>query len=393
MRARHAIILLVGLMTACESGEVAEGFSVADSAGIRVATNSRVPEDLPVRVLSDGPATEIIGDELFDVRTVQPFDDGQVAVGASGSGAVLIFDRAGELVQRFGRTGEGPGEFGRIENLVPLPGDSVGVYDAQQNRLNVFSSSGDFGRVVNLADLVPPGGSADLLALENGLVFVGIAGLSDQATEGVYRHVAPSYRLDFDGEVVANYGEFPGLEVFYGSGMMGRAPFGAALTATTSGNRLVVGTAEEPELQVFGLDGELIRIIRWGDTDRTVDQARMDEYTTFLLAGSPPEEAAFLRERVSDMPFARRRPAHGKVLAGPEMSLWVGEYMGPEAYLPRRRGPSRRWLVFGPEGELRERIETPEGFVPYALEADRVWGVYRDALDVESIRAYETSQQ
>lgn len=389
MRASPTPALLLMMMTACGPGDVAEGFTVADSVGIEVATNSRLPEDLPIRTLSDDPVREITGDELFEVHAVRPLNDGRLSVGASGSGAVLIYDGAGELVLRVGRVGEGPGEFRRIANVVALPGDSLGVYDSQLHRLSVFSGSGDFGRAVNLADLVPPGGSASLHALDDGLVFVGIAGLSDEATEGVQRNMAPSYRIDLEGAVIATYGEFPGLEVFYGSGMMGRAPFGAALAVATSGARLVVGTAEEPELQVFGPDGGLTRMIRWGDTDRTVSQARMDSYAAFLLDESPPEEAAFLRERVSDRPYARRRPAHAGVLAAPDMSLWVGEYMGPEADFSGRRGPSRRWLILGPEGEILERVETPEGFVPFALEADRVWGVYRDTLDVESVRAYQ----
>src|SRR5690606_7382666 len=277
-------------------------------------------------------------------------------------------------------------------NLVGLPGDSIGVYDSRLHRLTVFSRSGEFGRVVSLAELFPPGGSANLLALDNGLVFVGIAGLSGEGAEGVYRNAAPSYRLDMEGEVATTYGEFPGLEACFGIGMMGRAPFGAALAVATSGTRLVVGTAEEPELLVFGPNGELSRIIRWPDTDRIVNQERMDEYLDFLLTESTPEEAAFLQDRVSGMPFARRRPAHAEILAGPDMSLWVEEYLGPEADFPGRRGPSRRWMAFTPEGELSERIETPEGFLPLALEDEHVWGVYRDTLDVESIRRYAVSR-
>jgi hypothetical protein len=392
-KSRYALALLLAFVTACGSDEAAEGFSVTDSLGIAVAENFGSPEQIPIRVLNDSPEREITGDELFEVRDVHPLGSGQIAVGASGSGAVLIYDGDGELVLRFGRTGDGPGEFRRIENLVGLPGDSLGVYDSRLHRLTVFSHSGEFGRVVSLAELVPPGSSANLLALDDGLVFVGISGLSGEGTEGVYRNTAPSYRLDMEGEVATKYGEFPGLEAFFGIGMMGRAPFGAALAVATSGTRLVVGTAEEPELLVFGLDGELSRIIRWADTDRTINQERMDEYLEFLLAQSTPEEAAFLEDRVSGMPFARRRPAHAEVLAGPNMSLWVEEYLGPEADFPGRRGPSRRWLAFSPEGELRERIETPEGFLPLALVGDHVWGVYRDTLDVESIRAYTVSRQ
>ncbi len=383
-----AATLLLALVASCEPAEISERFSVSDSLGIAVAVNGLVPEEEPVRVLRDEPMQEITGEELFQIRAIQLLDKGEIAVGAAGSAEVLIYDRSGELVLRFGRSGDGPGEFRRISAVVTLPGDSIGVYDSQPHRLSVFSRSGAFGRLVNLSGLVPTGGSAVLRALEDGLVLVGVAGLSAQRAEGVYRDAAPSYHLDWQGNVLETYGEFPGLEVFNGAEMMGRVPFGAALSVATTGTDLIVGTGEEPELEVFTSDGALTRIIRWGDTDRSVGEDQIDAYITHLLAESPPEEAAFFTERASDMPFASRRPAFSQILAAPSGQLWVGEHVGPETPFPGRRGPSRRWFVFSPEGAFLERIKTPEGFVPHALVDDRVWGVYRDSLDVESVRAY-----
>lgn len=383
--------LLLALVAACEPAEIPERFSVSDSLGITIAVNGLVPEEEPVRVLLDEPTHEITGEELFQIRAIQLLNGGEIAVGAAGSAEVLIYDRSAELVLRFGRAGDGPGEFRRISEVVALPGDSIGVYDGQPHRLNVFSRSGAFGRLVDLSGLVPTGGSAALRALDDGPVLVGFAGLSAQRAEGVYRNAAPSYQLDWEGNVLQTYGEFPGLEVFNGAGMMGRVPFGATLSVATSGTHLIVGTGEEPELKVFTSDGALTRIIRWGDTDRTVGQSQIDAYIAHLLAESPPEEATFFRERAASMPFATRRPAFSQLLAAPDGPLWVGEHVGPETPLPGRRGPSRRWLVFSLEGEFLERIETPEGFVPHALDDDRVWGVYRDSLDVESIRAYGVS--
>lgn len=34
------------------------------------------------------------------------------------------------------------------------------------------------------------------------------------------------------------------------------------------------------------------------------------------------------------------------------------------------------------------KLETPEGFQPYAVRDGRVWGVFRDELEVESVRAH-----
>jgi hypothetical protein len=52
------------------------------------------------------------------------------------------------------------------------------------------------------------------------------------------------------------------------------------------------------------------------------------------------------------------------------------------------RVPERRWLVFDGEGVLVAMVDTPDGFQPHAVVADRVWGVFRDSLDVDTVRAY-----
>ncbi len=90
------------------------------------------------------------------------------------------------------------------------------------------------------------------------------------------------------------------------------------------------------------------------------------------------------------MPHADQMPAHTRVLTSPDGDMWVGEYPGPEAEIPNGPKPALTWMVFSPFGVLEERVQTPEAFVPYFLAEGLVWGVYRNELDVESVRAYRT---
>ena len=75
--------------------------------------------------------------------------------------------------------------------------------------------------------------------------------------------------------------------------------------------------------------------------------------------------------------------------------IWVGAYAGEFGIMAQflvgevPRMPARRWLVFGADGALVAKLNTPEGFQPNAVHAGRVWGVFRDELYVESVRAYE----
>jgi hypothetical protein len=123
-----------------------------------------------------------------------------------------------------------------------------------------------------------------------------------------------------------------------------------------------------------------------------VTPGRMREFVEFLLEETPPEEVAASRERFESMPFADQRPAYAHILPATNGAFWVGEYMGPETTRGNRRGPSRRWMIFGEDGTLLERVQTPEGFVPFFVGDSLVWGTYRDELDVESVRAYRISQ-
>jgi hypothetical protein len=49
-------------------------------------------------------------------------------------------------------------------------------------------------------------------------------------------------------------------------------------------------------------------------------------------------------------------------------------------------------MIFGEDGAMLERVQTPEGFVPCFVGGSLIWGTHRDTLDVESVRAYRIHQ-
>lgn len=307
--------------------------TVVDSAGVEVVTNLLAPASLPIRDLEGALVREVVHDALYQVTALHAFDDGRIAVGASGSSAVLVFDSDGALVATLGRAGEGPGELVSIGGMASLGGDSLAVWDPRQRRLTVFPPEGGAPRVASLADRSP--------------------------------------------------------------GLIGRAPFGAFLATATWGDRFVVGTAVAPELRVFRPDATVERILRWPDTDRTVTRARMDAFIDFQMERLPPEQAGAagtMREMLAQLPFAPQAPAYAGILAAPDGGLWVEEYPGPEGQMPGTRPPAGSWMVFDRSGALTHRVRTPEGFRPFALTEDLVWGLYQDELDVERVRAYRRAE-
>lgn len=377
------------LLSGC-GGESSEGrVSAVDSAGIQIIANQRSFPEVPLDTLSSDFVLEISDEALYQVTGIQPLPGGRLAVGVNGDGSVLLYDTAGERISSLGRKGDGPGEFKSVGSLVPFPGDSLGVYDAQARRFTVFPLDSGEPRVVSFSEIVPGRGWARVRPLSAGLVLVGEAGLGDGTEQGVYRNKEESYRIDADGQVLSNYGQFPGLEAFTGNLMIGRAPFGAMLATATWKDQFIVGTGDKPELRFFGPDGQVTRIIRWADTDRTVTQERINRYIEFLLEQVPPEQGTMMRDRLEEIPYPPEMPAYSDVLVSPGGVIWVGEYLGPEAEMPMSLSSvTRRWVVFDPNGAMEERIETPVGFIPMSLGEDLVWGIYRNDLDVESVRAY-----
>ncbi len=419
MRPRVGVVAMIVAVAAvawsgCGEGEGSGAVIVADSAGIEVVTNLPGGEaEAEVWTLSAEPVLEVGAGAspevpLHRVSAVAPLDGG-VAVGTETPPQALVFDADGALAATLGRAGGGPGEFTRVASVVPMVGDSLAVWDPDRRRISVFTRAGAFIREVDLSDVAPVG----IMAAPNtrsaaawthlkagpdgGFVLFSVGAFGPG--EGARRPAAPSYRLTPAGEVAAELGSFPGFQS-YSSEQTGVTlyPFGADTYGAMSGDALVVGTAEAPELRYYGPDGDLRRIVRWPDHDRAVQGPlveRWDSMQTSWLEPMPEPRRRMMREMFDRIPRPDRFPAYDGVISGADGRVWVGEYVGviELANTPIDvRVPARRWLVFDAGGALTATVETPAGFQPHAASGARVWGVYRDELDVESVRAYTVAR-
>jgi hypothetical protein len=43
--------------------------------------------------------------------------------------------------------------------------------------------------------------------------------------------------------------------------------------------------------------------------------------------------------------------------------------------------------LFDLDGVVTATLRTPEGFAPAAIGEDRIWGVFTDTIEIESVRA------
>jgi hypothetical protein len=119
----------------------------------------RIPKELPVLALSEQPALEIglmEGDQHYlfqNVVSVLPMPSGELAVADGGADEVTLYTPDGTYIRRWGRKGEGPGEFRMLSRLYPMGNDSIMALDGVTDRISVFDTVGDFGRQVAASDL------------------------------------------------------------------------------------------------------------------------------------------------------------------------------------------------------------------------------------------------
>ena len=115
---------------------------------------------------------------------------------------VLVFDRAGKLLQQFGRPGAGPGDLDRPNGITSAGDGSVIVADSNHSRLIRFSEG---GRV-----LATIGRQVRVLSSPTTNPFIlprGLAALDDGSIIVADPLAMQLVRIGKDGKVVATYGE------------------------------------------------------------------------------------------------------------------------------------------------------------------------------------------
>lgn len=391
-----AVLLLCLAVWGCSGQGIGSvGVSRVDSAGVTIVANSAaVMSAAATWTLASRPALEIDAPAdgsfvLFRVGDVVPLPHARLAVANSGSHEVLVFDSAGALVSRIGRKGDGPGEFQSVSSLAPLPGDSLVVWDSGHMRLSVFDDGGTLGHEAMVNKLVEQTHASyeGVYPLADGDLVFNTGAIEWTPHEGSSRALSESMRIGTDGSVRSSYGMFPGTAAFSSGGAAGMVPFGATTTVTTAGDDFVVGTEVTTELRVFGPDGTLQRIVRWPDHERPLTDARFQAYVNAALATLPKARRGAFRNRLEKMPRARTEPPYWTVLADSDGRLFVGDYPGQESFVGLTR-PSRHWLIFGPDGAVTAKLETPAGFEVKSIRGPDVIGVYTDQVGVESVRIY-----
>ena len=204
---------------------------------------------------------------------------------------VKVFDGAGAFLHRFGRSGEGPGEFSLIRYVLPI-GDSVVAVLDDPSGLKFFDSAGNLIREARLP--FAPGENGAVYA--DGLGFVISANAPTPGRAGLPLHIVD---LD-DGSVDVSFGsltgEYPFSDVDGASRYLAEGPAaGAVWAARLYEYRIELWTPD-------GLQRSLVREVSWFPpaTQSTLAHGWSERPNTILVGLAATGSELWVKFRVAD---------------------------------------------------------------------------------------------
>lgn len=329
-------------------------------------------------------APSLTGDTLFVLDAMQ--------------GTVAAFGPDGGLLYRFGSKGAGPGQFRRPAQLLVLPWSGApAVWDEEAQRLTVHGPDGAVLRTLPLhaagrrtrsrtirrvaafgggfvLEVHPDPLLDDARAPRGALLRVDTAGAGADTLLRFAVAAAPAtHRETANGSSATTWLDPP---VFSPAARWDLLADGTVLFAPG-------GPAE-----AYRVDpGGRVTRIRWPHRHRPVsrrDRLRRlaGERERGLLAS--PGTSLLLLERLNRGFFAAVRPAVTGLLASPRGEVWTRRFDTGDGW----EGHARTWDRAGADGAPLPSLVLPADFRPLRVVGERLYGVARDALDVERVEVY-----
>lgn len=392
--------LLSITLAACGGEESRWAGTVTDSAGVAIVANPAqgvwdaderwtVEEEIRIGALEGSPEYQFgqIGGITVD-------SDGRVFVLDAQAQHIQVYAPDGSYVRTIGKRGGGPGELQGAMFVLMGRGDTLLVPDMQNQRVNRYAPDGS-----SLGSFRLP--------LEKGLPMQFRATPSGILTQQLRPFALPGQptpemidaivAINPDGTVIDTLKTFPSGETFK---LGGAAPeiniySPEPVWELTDDMKLLFGVNDHYGIGVYSLDGELERIIRKPFERKPVadrDRQAVIEFLerTWTDAGVPPEALAQLRTMVH---FGDVFPAFASIASGPVGTIWVQHIQAAselsedelESYNLIEDAGARDWDVFDAEGRLLGVISMPPRFAPRVFRGDKIYGVWRDDLDVQYV--------
>ncbi len=400
------IIITLIVAAACSPSGPQWAGTVTDSAGIQIVGNTgqgfwsagsgwTVEEEVRIGTIDAEPEYQ-----FGEIGWLAPGSDGSIYVLDVQGQHVKVFSPSGEYERTIGGPGSGPGEMGPLptgQAFVLLgPGDTVFVPDNANLRVNRWTSTGDdagsfpidFQQGIPLGWTIAPNG---VLAEQlRPLSFTG----GDEAE--VDRHDLVLL-LDTDGTVTDTVISFPsGETISFTAGVPEWTIFtpetGWSITET---GHVLLGTSDEYRLREYDTSGALIRIISMPWEPRLVserDKQAVRDFFRKLLSEQPGIPPVIVQRLVdNNVHFGEYLPAFGRTVMGPNGTIWVQHVRGAAEMTEEQLRVANfiedigapDWDVLDREGRYLGVVTMPDRFAPRMIAGHKIYGVWRDELDVQ----------
>ena len=385
-----ATLIAAGSM-ACQQGDGFPGDAasqVRDSAGIQIIENRR-PTDrsrLPWRIgpqprvsirvpMGHGPNPTFFA---LDATTLR---DGRIVVVHREAG-MSVYEpsgyHAGTWGGRFNRVTEEyigrTEEVVRVHGLARWPGDSIIAWGRSRESgygISVHDTRGNYGRTFTFVD--EEHWFAPEYVTRDGLIVATYA--SDYADTTVVQI------RDAEGGLRSSLGTHPSLELYIvdegtDQEMLVEKIFGRRSVVALWGDLVVIGTTSRYELEAFGLDGSLARIVRRDHGPRAPGPRDIKAYIEAEVAANAYSGRRGLGRQLQSTPVAEYVPAFASVVSDAADHLWIREYE-----VPGEERSAPLWTVFDPAGQVLGFVETPAGLHIFEIGENYILGRTLDELD------------
>jgi hypothetical protein len=393
MRGISSAVLVLGVfLLGCDAADPQQPTIRTDSAGVQLV-HSTAPAG-EERTVGAEPLLEIRSDPsdpasvLFRVVGVEVLPDGGVAIANLGDNTLRLHASDGRLVWRAGGSGEGPGEFTQLRGIARVR-DGLLAWQPLPRPAHVFDLAGRWlrsapmpaGQGPHVRGILTSGavvatlraGSSPLVAgLQEVALVRGDNGASDTLA------VLPTVRTV----------DIPGLRFSEAQAL------GPVLHVAAGDSLVYASFSEAWDIGVWGPGGMLRRIRRaWEPVP--VEPGHRSAYREILAAagGDDPQIQHSSRLLAEGMSFPDHHPAHARLLAAADGVLWVER---PQTEPPWSEEIDSSpvpplpgiWDLFGEDGAWLTTVHLPARFRLMWAGGDRVAGVAKDALDVESVQVW-----
>lgn len=340
------------------------------------------------------------GGALTTIAAMAIGADDAVFVSQPMDGTIKEFDSAGRLARTFGQPGDGPGEF-RSLGAIGLLGDTLYAVDRNARRVTFFSLD---GHVLNSFPLTPKGLGDGWVPLAPTMLAsdgsaVAQPGFLPRPGGGDEGQPVLILRVDRTGTVLDTLllELRPPSALTRISAPMGpiwvRQPLADLpnpVVDPAGGRVAVVDTGQGSRsrgttfrVSVLRSATDTLWARSYAYTPVPVSAAMVDSAVAreaFSLRNALPDSQEATRLIRKSMTVPEYLPAVSELRFAEDGNLWL--------CLSADLGKDHQWLVVDPMGQPVGRIEVPADLEVRRIQANAVWGIRRDSLDVPNVVEY-----